>query len=65
MTATDQGPRQRRRALELHDHLEAAAVSELVVIEGDGHANLMDNAERSNAAVVDFLRRVDGRGPRF
>lgn len=60
LSPADQGPRGAGGRW-IFDHLEGAAERELVVIEGSGHANLMDNAERSNAAVVDFLRRVDGR----
>ncbi len=46
----------------IYDNLARARRRELLLLETSGHANLMDNAERSNAAVIDFLRDVDGRG---
>jgi pimeloyl-ACP methyl ester carboxylesterase len=55
-----QGPRGAGGAW-IYEHLGSAAVRELVVLEGSGHANLMDNAERSNAAVIEFLQRVGSR----
>ncbi len=46
----------------IYDNLTRAARREYLLLETSGHANLMDNAEVSNAAVIDFLREVDGRG---
>ncbi len=42
----------------IYEHLENAAVREYVVCEGSGHANLMDNAEFSSLAVIEFLKRA-------
>lgn len=41
----------------IYDHLLNAAEREYAVVERSGHANLMDNPEASNRAVIEFLMR--------
>ena len=57
LTPADQGP-SGAGGRYIFDHLDSAPVREFVVIENSGHANLMDNPDQSNQAVIDFLLRV-------
>lgn len=57
LTPAEQGPAG-AGGRAIYEGLTNAALRELVVVEGSGHANLMDNAEVSNRAVIAFLTRV-------
>lgn len=57
LTPADQGPGGAGGRY-IYEHLVNARLRELVVIPKAGHANLMDNPDASNRAVVDFLKRV-------
>jgi 3-oxoadipate enol-lactonase len=60
LTPADQGPDGAGGRF-IHDHLDNARFREFVVIPKAGHANLMDNPEASNRAVIDFLKRVESQ----
>jgi pimeloyl-ACP methyl ester carboxylesterase len=62
LTPADQGPTGAGGRY-LYEHLTSARVREYVVIPQAGHANLMDNPEASNGAVIDFLKRVGRAQP--
>ncbi len=57
LTPADQGPDGAGGRF-IHDHLVSSRRREFVVIPNAGHANLMDNPDASNKAVIDFLERV-------
>lgn len=57
LTPADQGP-DGAGGRYIYDHLVHARFREFVVIPSAGHANLMDNPDASNHAVIDFLERV-------
>lgn len=58
LTPGDQGP-DGAGGRYIYDHLINARFREFVVIPKAGHANLMDNPEPSNRAVIEFLKRVE------
>lgn len=60
LTPADQGPDGAGGRF-IYDHLIHSRLREFVVIPNAGHANLMDNPERSNRAVIAFLNRVDAQ----
>jgi len=60
LTPADQGPDGAGGRF-IYEHLDNARFREFVVIPGAGHANLMDNPEPSNRAVIDFLKRVESQ----
>jgi len=57
LTPADQGP-DGAGGRYIYEHLVNARAREFVVIPNAGHANLMDNPDASNHAVIDFLKRV-------
>lgn len=57
LTPADQGPAGAGGRY-IYEHVVNARAREYVVIPQAGHANLMDNPEASNRAVIDFLKRV-------
>jgi pimeloyl-ACP methyl ester carboxylesterase len=57
LTPADQGPTGAGGRY-IYEHLVNATAREYVVIPQAGHANLMDNPQASNHAVIDFLKRV-------
>jgi pimeloyl-ACP methyl ester carboxylesterase len=62
LTPADQGPDGAGGRF-IYDHLINSRFSEFVVIPHAGHANLMDNPEPSNRAVIEFLNRVEAQAP--
>jgi 3-oxoadipate enol-lactonase len=62
LTPADQGP-DGAGGRYIRDHLVNSRRSEFVVIPNAGHANLMDNPDASNKAVIDFLTRVSSEAP--
>lgn len=61
LTPADQGPAGGGGRW-IYENLDSAARREYLLLEGSGHANLMDSADVCNPAVIEFLRSVDGRG---
>jgi 3-oxoadipate enol-lactonase len=57
LTPADQGPDGAGGRF-IYEHLINARFREFVMIPNAGHANLMDNPDASNGAVIEFLRRV-------
>lgn len=62
LTPADQGPTGAGGRY-IYEHLTNARLREYVVIPQAGHANLMDNPEASNRAIIDFLKRVGRAQP--
>jgi 3-oxoadipate enol-lactonase len=62
LTPADQGPTGAGGRY-IYEHLTSARLREYVVIPQAGHANLMDNPEASNRAIIDFLKRVGRAQP--
>ena len=60
LTPADQGPAGAGGRF-IYEHLEHARFREFVVINKAGHANLMDNPDASNRAVIAFLKRVESK----
>ena len=60
LTPADQGPDGAGGRF-IYEHLDNARFREFVIIPSAGHANLMDNPEPSNRAVIDFLKRVESQ----
>jgi pimeloyl-ACP methyl ester carboxylesterase len=60
LTPADQGPDGAGGRF-IYEHLINARFREFAVIPMAGHANLMDNPEASNRAVVEFLKRAESR----
>ncbi len=58
LTPAEQGPKGGGGKW-IYDNLNAAAEREYLLLEGSGHANLMDAVDVCNPAVIDFLGRVD------
>ena len=59
LTPADQGP-DGAGGRYIHERLVNARFRELAVIPNAGHANLLDNPDASNRAVIKFLKRVEG-----
>ena len=60
LTPADQGP-EGGGGRWIYENLDSAAEKHYLLLEGSGHANLMDAADVCNPAVIEFLRRIDGR----
>jgi pimeloyl-ACP methyl ester carboxylesterase len=60
LTPADQGPDGAGGRF-IYEHLVNARFREFVMIANAGHANLMDNPDASNHAVIDFLKRVSSQ----
>lgn len=60
LTPADQGPDGAGGRF-IYEHLVNARFREFVMIANAGHANLMDNPDASNHAVIDFLERVSSQ----
>ena len=57
LTPADQGPDGAGGRF-IYEHLDNARFRQFAVIHKAGHANLMDNPDASNRAVIDFLKRA-------